>query len=74
MSGVDDVERVIEFQPLKGVPCDPRHMIAGHDERLDGCWTSGFFDRGTEFFLSVCRSTQHSAVTNCTREKERRMD
>lgn len=46
MAGVDDVDREVEFQPMKGVPCDPRHMIAGHDEGLDGSWTSGFFDKG----------------------------
>lgn len=46
MAGVDDVNREVEFQPMKGVPCDPRQMIAGHDEGLDGNWTSGFFDKG----------------------------
>lgn len=46
MTGVDSMDRAIDFEPLKGVPCDPRHMIAGHEEDLDGSWTSGFFDRG----------------------------
>lgn len=46
MAGVDDVDRKVEFRPSKGIPCDPRHMIVGHDDGLDGTWTSGFFDRG----------------------------
>lgn len=47
MTGVEEVEREVEFRPMKGIPCDPRHMIAGHDDGLDGTWTSGFFDRGS---------------------------
>lgn len=54
MKGVDVVERTVDFQPPKGVPSDPRHMIAGHEDDVDGTWTSGFFDRGTSFRVCVC--------------------
>lgn len=59
MAGVDDVEREVEFQPMKGIPCDPRHMIAGHDEGLDGSWTSGFFDKGKQ---SRALAARHAAI------------
>eukprot|EP00611_Tribonema_gayanum_P009281 TRINITY_DN1905_c0_g1_i2.p1 TRINITY_DN1905_c0_g1~~TRINITY_DN1905_c0_g1_i2.p1 ORF type:complete len:726 (-),score=215.83 TRINITY_DN1905_c0_g1_i2:222-2288(-) len=47
ITGVDVVERTIDFKPSKGTPYDPRHLIAGHQNELDGSWISGFFDRGT---------------------------
>ncbi|CAN0311511.1 unnamed protein product [Ectocarpus sp. 13 AM-2016] len=65
MAGVDDVEREVEFQPMKGVPCDPRHMIAGHDEGLDGSWTSGFFDKGS--FTETLSGWAEAVVTGRAR-------
>jgi acetyl-CoA carboxylase/biotin carboxylase 1 len=44
--GVDDIERPIGFTPLKGIPYDPRHLIAGA-ANATGTWQSGFFDRGS---------------------------
>ena len=46
MKGVDVVERAVDFKLQKGVATDPRHMIAGREDGLDGTWISGFFDRG----------------------------
>ncbi|CAM9702436.1 unnamed protein product [Laminaria digitata] len=65
ITGVDDVDRAIEFQPVKGVPCDPRHMLAGHDEGLDGSWTSGFFDRGS--FTETLSGWAEAVVTGRAR-------
>jgi acetyl-CoA carboxylase/biotin carboxylase 1 len=44
--GVDEIERCIDFTPVKGIPYDPRHLLAGaYDD--SGRWQSGFFDRGS---------------------------
>jgi acetyl-CoA carboxylase / biotin carboxylase 1 len=44
--GIDEIDRPVSFTPLKGIPYDPRHLLAG---TLDdsGMWQSGFFDRGS---------------------------
>lgn len=42
--GVDEIERPIGFTPVKGIPYDPRHLIAGTADDA-GIWQSGFFDR-----------------------------
>ena len=44
--GLDDIERPVSFTPLKGMPYDPRHLIAGCEDDA-GAWQSGFFDRGS---------------------------
>lgn len=44
--GVDELERTIDFTPQKGVPYDPRHLLAGAEDDC-GEWQSGFFDRGS---------------------------
>lgn len=46
VAGGDSVDRLVEFHPVKGVPCDPRLMLAGHNDGLDGTWKGGFLDRG----------------------------
>jgi len=44
--GIDEIERPVAFTPVKGVPYDPRHLLAGaHDDH--GEFRSGFFDRGS---------------------------
>jgi hypothetical protein len=50
ITGVDVVERSIDFRPQKGIAYDPRHLVAGTVNELDGTWISGFFDkvRGTD--------------------------
>lgn len=65
MTGVDSPERQVEFLPMKGLPCDPRHMIAGHDDGLDGTWTSGFFDRGS--FTETLAGWAEAVVTGRAR-------
>lgn len=62
MKGVDVVERSVDFQPPKGVPSDPRHMIAGHEDDVDGTWTSGFFDRGTSLRVVALGRIVHGFV------------
>ncbi|CAM9604148.1 unnamed protein product, partial [Phaeothamnion confervicola] len=47
ITGADMVERAIDFQPQRGMPYDPRHLVAGFTDELDGEWVSGFFDRGS---------------------------
>ena len=44
--GVDDIERPIEFTPVRGTPYDPRTLLAGGEDD-GGKWLSGFFDRGS---------------------------
>ena len=44
--GVDEIERPIGFTPKRGVPYDPRRLLAGGDDDV-GEWQSGFFDRGS---------------------------
>jgi len=44
--GVDTVERSIGFTPQRGVPYDPRRLLAGGNDD-SGEWQSGFFDRGS---------------------------
>lgn len=44
--GVDEIERTIAFHPSRGVPYDPRHLLAGGEDD-NGEWQSGFFDRGS---------------------------
>jgi acetyl-CoA carboxylase/biotin carboxylase 1 len=44
--GIDEIERCVDFTPVKGIPYDPRHLLAGaYDD--SGLWQSGFFDRGS---------------------------
>jgi acetyl-CoA carboxylase/biotin carboxylase 1 len=47
ITGVDMVERVIDFVPKRGQPYDPRHLIAGFHSELDARWVSGMFDKGS---------------------------
>jgi len=44
--GFDETEREITFTPSRGVPYDPRTLIAGGEDD-SGAWQSGFFDRGS---------------------------
>lgn len=44
--GYDEIERPVAFTPTRGVPYDPRCLIAG-GEADNGEWLSGFFDRGS---------------------------
>lgn len=44
--GVDDIERTIDFTPQKGIPYDPRQLLAGVVDD-NGKWLSGFFDKGS---------------------------
>jgi len=44
ITGVDVIERAIAFVPEKGVPYDPRQLLAGYKDEMSGRWISGFFD------------------------------
>lgn len=46
ISGVDEIERQIDFTPTPGTPYDPRMLLAGGEDD-SGVWNSGFFDRGS---------------------------
>lgn len=44
--GIDEIERLVAFTPTKGIPYDPRHLLAGaHDD--NGDFQAGFFDCGS---------------------------
>lgn len=47
ITGVDVVERNIDFTPQKGIAYDPRQLVAGTVNEIDGTWVSGFFDKGS---------------------------
>jgi len=47
ITGTDMVEREVGFFPPKGTPYDPRHLLTGTVDDLDGVINSGFFDRGS---------------------------
>lgn len=55
--GVDDIERPIDFTPVRGTPYDPRTLLAGGVDD-SGTWLSGFFDRGsfTEYLAGWAKS------------------
>jgi len=42
--GVDEIERPIDFTPVRGTPYDPRALLAGAEDDK-GTWQSGFFDK-----------------------------
>lgn len=44
--GVDEIDRPIGFKPSRGVPYDPRCLLAGGEDS-EGIWQSGFFDKGS---------------------------
>lgn len=44
--GIDEIERPVGFTPSKGVPYDPRHLLAGAQDD-HGEFQAGFFDRGS---------------------------
>jgi len=46
ITGIDMVERPISFYPPKNSPYDPRHLLTGTADDLDGA-KSGFFDFGS---------------------------
>jgi len=46
ISGIDTIERPIEFTPRAGVSYDPRFLLRGC-ENDRGEWLSGFFDKGS---------------------------
>jgi acetyl-CoA carboxylase/biotin carboxylase 1 len=47
MSGIDSVERTVEFAPQKGLTYDARYLACGVKSEHSDAWTSGFFDKGT---------------------------
>jgi len=47
ITGVDVVERSIDFKPQKGLSYDPRHLVGGTVNEIDGTWVSGFCDKGS---------------------------
>lgn len=44
--GVDEIERPIDFSPVRGIPYNPRSLLAGAKDD-SGMWQSGFFDKGS---------------------------
>jgi len=47
VSGVDTIERLVEFAPPKGLTYDPRALLNGVSTGEDAPWTSGFLDRNS---------------------------
>ncbi len=47
ITGLDIVDRPIGFSPSPGQPYNPRSLIAGVTDEMDGCWISGLFDRNS---------------------------
>lgn len=47
-SNADPVDRIVQFAPQKGVPYDPRLLLAGMKlSKDDSSWRSGFFDKNS---------------------------
>jgi len=44
ISGIDNIDRKIDFCPSPGVPYDPRLLLTGYEDD-EGDWQSGFFDK-----------------------------
>eukprot|EP00640_Fibrocapsa_japonica_P000554 CAMPEP_0113939200 /NCGR_PEP_ID=MMETSP1339-20121228/5545_1 /TAXON_ID=94617 /ORGANISM="Fibrocapsa japonica" /LENGTH=2332 /DNA_ID=CAMNT_0000942633 /DNA_START=63 /DNA_END=7061 /DNA_ORIENTATION=- /assembly_acc=CAM_ASM_000762 len=47
ITGTDMVEREVSFMPPSDVAYDPRHLLTGHTNDLDGTFHTGFFDKGS---------------------------
>ncbi len=47
ITGLDVIDRSIGFSPSPGQPYDPRSLIAGVTDEMDGIWISGLFDRNS---------------------------
>lgn len=63
ITGLDTVDRVVEFCPKKGLTYDPRHLISGV---TDGdVWESGFFDRDS--FVEVLEGWAKTVVVGRAR-------
>jgi len=46
ITGIDNIERLISFVPMAGVPYDSRFLLTGHEDD-NGEWHGGFFDKGS---------------------------
>ena len=46
ISGVDAIDRTVDFSPSPGISYDPRNLITGVSD-VTGEWQSGFFDKGS---------------------------
>ena len=46
ISGVDEIERPVTYEPKAGVPYDPRLLLIGQED-ANGDWHGGFFDKGS---------------------------
>lgn len=64
ISGVDSVDREIDFQPGKS-PYDPRHLLMGCLDELSGTWQTGFTDRGS--FVEILGGWAKSVVVGRAR-------
>lgn len=47
ITGVDMVERAVQWSPTKGTPYDSRLLLTGQASEVDGQWVSGFCDSGS---------------------------
>lgn len=53
ITGVESVDRLVEYTPEKNTPFDPRYLLCGSPMQYDPAvntsesWTSGFFDRNS---------------------------
>lgn len=65
ITGVDNVERTVQFMPERGVPYDPRHLIAGYTNEITGNWVSGFFDKNS--FMETLGGWARTVVTGRAR-------
>lgn len=63
ITGVDVVDRLVEFYPKKGISYDPRHLITGVVN--DDIWESGLFDRDS--FVEVLGGWAKTVVTGRAR-------
>jgi acetyl-CoA carboxylase / biotin carboxylase 1 len=63
ITGVDVVDRLVEFYPKKGISYDPRHLITG--VVTEDTWESGLFDRDS--FVEVLGGWAKTVVTGRAR-------
>jgi acetyl-CoA carboxylase / biotin carboxylase 1 len=67
ITGVDTVERSIEFIPTKGTPYDPRHLIAGYTDVLknsSSTTTNSSSDTSNSTATAATTSTSGSNTTS----------
>jgi acetyl-CoA carboxylase / biotin carboxylase 1 len=73
ITGVDTVERSIEFIPTKGTPYDPRHLIAGYTDVLknsSSSTTTSSSDTSNTAAIAATTNTSGNNTTSSTNSSD----